>query len=117
MKLNVTEERMSNYQDASEITGFGRELGSAFGAVGRWAGGAMGAAAAWYAGRALYGNGLEIAGYLIALNGIWLLLPAINDILRHQPIEIDEVQSPQPAMVRLVATLIVVWFLVVPWAM
>lgn len=77
----------------------------------------MGAAAAWYAGKALYGNGLEITGYLIALNGIWLLLPAINDILRHQPIEIDEVQSPQPAMVRLVATLIVVWFLVVPWAM
>lgn len=108
---------MSNYQDASDITTAGRELGVALGAAWRWTGGAIAAAAAWYAGRVLYGNGLEIAGYLIALNGIWLLLPAITDILRHQPIEIDEVQSPQPAMVRLTATLIVVWFLVVPWSM
>jgi len=77
----------------------------------------MAAAAAWYAGRALYSSGLQIAGYLIALNGIWLLLPAISDILRHRAIEIDEVVSPHPAMVRMIATLIVVWFLFVPWSM
>jgi len=108
---------MSNFEETTDLNNGTRELAAAFGAASRWAGGALAAAAAWYAGRVLYGNGLHIAGYLIALNGIWLLLPAITDILRHQPIEIDDLQSPQPAMVRLTATVIVVWFLVVPWSM
>lgn len=108
---------MSNYDEPTDERNCQRELAAAFRSASRWIGGGIGAAAAWYAGRTLYGNGLEIAGYLIALNGIWLLLPAIGEILRHQPIEIDEVQSPQPAKVRLIATIIVIWFLIVPWSM
>lgn len=108
---------MSSYDQSTEVRSCQRELAAAFRSASRWIGGALGAAAAWYAGRTLYEHGLEIAGYLIALNGIWLLLPAISDLLGHHPIEIDEVQSPQPAMVRLIATIIVIWFLIVPWSM
>lgn len=108
---------MSNYDETTNLGNGTNELAAAFRSASRWVGGAMGAAAAWYAGKVLYGNGLHIAGYLIALNGVWLLLPALSDMLRHHPIEIDDVQSPQPAMVRLIATMIVVWFLIVPWSL
>jgi len=108
---------MSNCQDVSDWNCASKELGAALRAVSRWGGGAMAAAATWYAGRVLYSSGLQIAGYLIALNGIWLLLPAISDILRHRAIEIDEVISPHPATVRFISTLIVMWFLFVPWSM
>lgn len=117
VKRIVTEERMSNYDESTDVQNYQGSLAAAFGSASRWIGGAIGTAAAWYAGRVLYEDGLQIAGYLIALNGIWLLLPAITEILRHHPIEIEEVQSPQPAMVRLTATLVVVWFLIVPWSL